>query len=189
MPIKPLPPIEFLRECFSYDPITGMFRWNARPRSHFSTDAHFRSWNTRYAGRQTFVSADNDGYLRCEVVYGGLRFRLRASRVAVRMATGDEPIMVDHVNGNVADNRLVNLRPADDRSNQWNRTQCRTHALPKCVSFEKGKFVARVSLNGRKRRLGSFSTPAEAHAAYCAAVAPLHGEFFNPGYPKPSVFD
>ncbi len=33
-------PIQFLRECFSYAPDTGAFRWKRRPDHHFQTAEH-----------------------------------------------------------------------------------------------------------------------------------------------------
>lgn len=48
---KPLPDAAFLRECLSYDPLTGMLTWRKRPRHHFPSEPAHGTWNTRWAGR------------------------------------------------------------------------------------------------------------------------------------------
>ena len=184
-----LPPREFLRECFDYDPATGLFRWRHRPESHFDTEAISTAWNSRLAGALAFTGADKDGYLRCEVICGGKRYRLRAHRVAYKLMTGEEHEMIDHRDLNEANNRFVNLRPSDRFGNRHNSRGSRKHPLPKGVSFERGKFRAAGHVGLAKINLGSFSTAAEAHTAYCAWARPLHGEFFNAGPDKSSVFD
>lgn len=46
--------------------------------------------------------------------------------------------------------------------------------LPKGVTLNKGRFQAQASIYGKRKYLGSFSTPEEAHQAYVAAIsAPL----------------
>jgi hypothetical protein len=189
MTARPLPPAKFLRECFRYDPETGLFWWKQRPNSHFPTEEVAYYWNLRHGGAAAFQSADKDGYLRCEVVFEGSRMHLRASRVAWKMHFDEEPEMVDHRDLDVANNRLANLRASDRFGNRHNAPGHRTHDLPKGVSRDRGKFRAKGGYKGQIFRLGSFDTPAEAHEAYCAWARPLHGEFFNPGPAKGGVFD
>ena len=184
-----LPPVEFLRECFSYDPETGTFHWRVRPESHCGAQSIARAWNSRLAGSQAFTGVDKDGYGRAEFVHNGRRLRLRSHRVAFKLLTNEEPEFVDHISGNTRDDSAGNLRAATVLTNSRNRIGPRKHPLPKGVSREKGRFRAQGHLNGRKVSLGSFDTPAEAHAAFCAWAKPIHGEFFNPGPAKPSVFD
>lgn len=190
MTARPLPPIEFLRECFSYDPDTGAFVWKLRPEHHFERESIARVWNLRFAGSPAFISVErNGGYLKAEVVYKGSRYRLRASRVAYKFVTGEEHPLIDHENRVVTDNRFKNLRPATNTLNMANTIGRPDKVLPKGVFSEKGKFVASMSVGNRKQRLGRFASPAEAHAAYCAAARAQHGEFFNPGPERPSIFD
>jgi hypothetical protein len=49
--------------------------------------------------------------------------------------------------------------------------------LPPGAYPKNGKFYSRIYVNGRDRRLGTFATAAEAHAAYVAALKQEHGEF------------
>lgn len=184
-----LPPRQFLRECFDYDPETGLFRWRHRPDHHFGSEATAASWNSRLAGALAFTRADKDGYLRCEVTFDGRRYRLRAHMVAYKLATGEEHEMIDHRDLDEANNRFENLRASDRFGNRHNSRGSRKHPLPKGVAFDHGKFRAGGHYKGRKFNLGSYSTAAEAHAAYCAWARPLHGEFFNAGPEKSSVFD
>lgn len=190
MSARPLPPIEFLRECFSYDPAVGKFCWRLRPSHHFGADEIARSWNSKFAGTPAFVHVErNGGYLKSEVVYLGKRYRLRASRVAYALMTGDEPPLVDHKNRRVTDNRFENLRAATAIDNSRNVSGKPGKVLPKGVFFDHNRFRASLSLKHRKLHLGSYDSPSEAHAAYCAAASKLFGEFFDPGPVKPTIWD
>ena len=48
---KVLPSVEYLRECFDYDPESGELRWKERPLAHFCGVQVRRLWNARYAGK------------------------------------------------------------------------------------------------------------------------------------------
>lgn len=184
----PLPSQAFLRECFLYDPETGLFHWRHRPASHFATPEAAQSWNVRQAGTRAFVWAD-DGYYRCEVTCDGKRHRLRSATTAYKMMTGLEPEMVDHRDLNTRNDRFDNLRASDRFGNRHNAPGNRNHPLPKGVSYDRGKFIAKGAHKGHKLHLGTFRTPAAAHEAYCAWARPIHGEFFNAGPEKQSVFN
>jgi hypothetical protein len=181
MAFCPLPPVEFLGECFSYDADSGKFHWRPRPSSHFSREADMRSWNTLLAGTEAFTFVTDDGYYRCEIRYLGRRIRLRAHRVALKLLTGEEPDIVDHKNGNGLDNRAANLRAATHEQSSWNKAGYKASTLPKCVSHERGKYRAYAQVKGKKVHLGAFSSAEIAHAAWKAFAEPLHGDFFNPG--------
>lgn len=184
-----LPPIGFLRECFDLDLATGTIRWRVRPDHHFASPAFAASWNTKWAGKPALTRIDRDGYALGEVVFDGKRLRLRAHRVALKLATGQEPETVDHIDGDKANNRPENLRAASITDNRRNCSGWARHPLPKGVSFEKGRFRARARRGGKKVDLGSFRTPGEAHAAHCAFVREVDGEFFRAGPAKVTVFD
>lgn len=184
-----LPPIEFLRECFSYEPETGAIRWNTRPASHFPSVEHAYHWNLRHSGTLAFQGRDAEGYGRSEVRYEGRRIRTRASRVIFKLMTGREPEQIDHVNGDETDDRWSNLRAATNTDNARNKIGRQTKHWPKGVFVVGRKFQAQINIGNDTHRLGLFETPSEAHAAYCAAARAIHGEFFNPGPPRPTIFD
>ena len=48
---RTLPEQSYLRECFNYDPVTGLLRWRERPRAHFRRELDWKGWTKRYAGR------------------------------------------------------------------------------------------------------------------------------------------
>jgi hypothetical protein len=173
-------PIEYLRECFLYDPATGRFWWKQRPVSHFPSDEVWKDWNDQHAGVETFLQ-DNDGYLRAEVRRDGKRMRLAAGRLAFALAYDFWPETVDHINGDTRDNRLENLRAATNQQQQWNRFKTKRPDKLRGAFWDRTKWVASVEHNRKKIRLGRFDTEIEAHEAYCAFVRENRGEFANTG--------
>lgn len=180
-----LPPLDFLRECFSVDPEEGVVRWRERPRNHFSDLSSFSRWSRLFPGKGGCL--EPAGYLIFGVSYHGKALRLKAHRVAFALYTGRQEFRkIDHKNQIRTDNRRENLREASSAQNLWNRSGWGKSGLPKGVSRNGSRFQATTRVNGGKTvYLGTFDTPAEAHQAYCDFVKPLHGEFFNPG----AVFD
>ena len=78
----------------------------------------------------------------------------------------------DHVNGVGWDNRKQNLRAvtsAINHANQIHGHRRWKHDLPMGVSPHGRRFMARITINGHMKYLGTFDTPDEAHAAYVAA--------------------
>lgn len=114
---------------------------------------------------------------------------MAASRVAFKLMTGREPEQIDHINGDETDDRWGNLRPATNTENTRNKIGAQGKVWPKGVFVAGRKFQAQINIGNRTKRLGRFDTPSEAHAAYCAFARRLHGEFFNPGPERPTIFD
>lgn len=88
--------------------------------------------------------------------------------------------IVDHIDGDSANNQLINLRLASHSQNMRNmRVRKNNTSGFKGVSYFKecGKWIAGIRINGKRRHLGLFETAEEAYAAYCTASAELHGEF------------
>ncbi len=171
----------FLADCLNYNSNTGVISWKVRPREHFKTDGVWKIINSRNAGKDAGSPAAN-GYLTIRVS-GKL---LYAHRVAWMLATGDEippGYMVDHWNGNKADNRLVNLRLATRSQNNCNQAQRSYRDLPKGVHYDKrrGKFLASVRLDGKQYFCGRYATVAEAEMSVRNTRARLHGEFARDG--------
>lgn len=87
--------------------------------------------------------------------------------------------MIDHVNGDVDDNRLVNLREATSSENAQNKRLTSQNKSGFCgVAFDDRKgsknWRARIMLDGRSVSLGYFYTREEAAQAYRAAKQVMH---------------
>lgn len=171
-----LPTQAYLHECFSYDPLTGSLTWKVRPLHHFPHAQAQSDWNKRFPGKE--AGSSSGGYIRV----GINNARYKAHRVIWVMLIGKWPKYIDHKNLNGLDNRLTNLREATSSENRWNTNQRRVRDLPRGVyrNYRGGRFAARVTLRGKEIHLGSFDTPEEAHAAWCAAARAERGEFFRP---------
>src|SRR5262245_21464631 len=143
-----------IRKFIDYDPLTGSF--------------------TRKFGKGGNGGKDVRGYIRLYV--GGKRYY--GHWLAWWFVHGEWPKRaLDHINGNMADNRIANLRLATKQQNAANSKKKRTGL--KGAHWHKGakKWVAQIRCHPKFYYLGLFETEAEAHAAYCRAAAELHGEF------------
>lgn len=107
---RPLPSYEYLHERFEYEPRTGNLIWR---------DGRFRKTLTgKVAG-----SLDSKGYVKvfCGSEYG----QLGAHRLVWAMhgfADPQPPFSLDHINRVKADNRIENLRIADDHMQAMNQS-------------------------------------------------------------------
>ncbi|KDR39176.1 hypothetical protein BG61_34185 [Caballeronia glathei] len=90
--------------------------------------------------------------------------------------------MIDHINGDRADNRLANLREATLCENQWN-SKVRAHNATgvKGVQIKTvgayTRYVAIIRANGKKEHLGSFKSLDEAAQAVQKRRMELHEDF------------
>ena len=96
-----------------------------------------------------------------------------AHRLAVLYMTGEWPNgVVDHRNGDRACNAWSNLRDCTPAQNNLNRK------VRGCSwDWRERRWVARIVVGGKERKLGRFKTEAEAIAAHRQAAAQFHGEF------------
>ena len=170
---------EFLHECLVYDEDTGLLTWKERPRHHFGSDRDWRWWNKRFADTPAFRRFDRDGYL-CGCIKNT---PYRAHRVIWTMFTGKWPAeLMDHKDGNRANNRMDNLREATNTENQRNRRLCGNEAGFKGVylnnpDYRNSTYRAMIMVKAKHVYLGTFDTAEQAHAAYCAAAEKYFGEF------------
>jgi hypothetical protein len=150
---------ERLKGLLQYFPTTGRFRWRVRhgtvkPRSE--------------AGTMT-----PGGYHRIRL--DGVPHY--SHRLAWLYVHGEHPTgEIDHKNGNVADNRIANLERCPHRENIW-RAVTRNMSEGTGLYRHRGKWEARIKVNGRQYYLGAYDTRKEAAAAYRCAARLLRGEF------------
>ena len=100
-------------------------------------------------------------------------------RVVWHMFHGPTVLQVDHINGVRHDNRIENLRLADYYQNSRN-TKPRADGVSRFKGVSpapKGKWQARIRVDGRKTQIGTFACEIEAAMAYDEAARRVHGQF------------
>jgi HNH endonuclease/AP2 domain len=162
---------ERLRQVLDYDPQTGIFTWRQRP----NASRLGKVWNTRYAGKEAGCIDKDRGY-RILAIDNKSYW---AHRLVFLYVFGQwPPNQVDHLDANPSNNKLANLRLATGSQNQANqRRPINNTSGFKGVSSYKGKWQAQISYHSKTIRLGIFSTPDAAHAAYVEAAIKYYGEF------------
>jgi hypothetical protein len=96
----------------------------------------------------------------------------------------DRHDQADHEDGDGLNNTRLNLRPCNNTQNSANKGRYKRNKSGfKGVSWHKGcgKWRAQICVNRKKKYLGLFDAPEDAHAAYSKAAKELHGEFANVG--------
>lgn len=170
---KPLPSQSYLRDCFDYNPETGVITYKARPAVHFegkTKDAAIIALlrNARMVGKSPKPNCS--GYVNVSID----SVSYRAHRVIWKLVHGYDPIGIDHINGCKSDNRLCNLREADQSVNaKNNRMRSDNTSNFTGVYFDRArsKWTASIWADGRQYNLGRFRNIEDAIAARKAAQA------------------
>lgn len=144
-----------LKKHINYNPETGVF-----------TRVNSTRWD--FAGGDT-----GTGYKRISIK--GKTYK--AHRLAWLYVTGNMPDgVIDHINGIRDDNRFCNLREVTTKQNAQNMKSARRDNKSGYlgVNVEGSKFSASIKVDGKKKYLGSYPTPEQAHEAYIQAKRQLH---------------
>jgi hypothetical protein len=151
-----------LRSVVSYDPETGCFRW-------LRTKA-------RATAGVAAGGPNQNGYWKIAIN----RKRYYAHHLAFLYMTGEVPRMVDHADGDGLNNRWVNLRPCDKKTNAQNmKTPKSNTSGAKGVTWARRerKWQAQIKVDGRHINLGHFDSVDEAAQAYLNAANRHFGDF------------
>lgn len=151
--------LELARKMLDYDPKTGVFRWRVKP-----------SGNVRIgdaAGCKTY-----QGY----IAIGVGKTTLKAHRLAWAYVYGEEPQIIDHINGVKSDNRICNLRSVDTVENAQNRRAPKKGASSRLLGAFKhrDKWSSAIKVGDKRIYLGRFDTELSAHIAYIDAKRKHH---------------
>ena len=124
--------------------------------------------------KQNNLSFNARGYLLC----GGTPVH----RMVFERTHGKKPkgMQIDHINGNILDNRIENLRLATYAENQWNaKTRVDNKSGVKGVSWHKAsqKWRAQIKQNKVLYDLGTHDTIEKAKEIVQKKRIQLHGEF------------
>lgn len=162
-----------LRALLDYDPDTGVLTWKKRGEEWFSDAAHCSMWNTKFAGRETGVTDNGNGYSFVRI----LGNKYYTHRLAFFFAHGFFPAEVDHINGQRRDNRAQNLREVTRQENLQNcRRSARNSSGYTGVLWNSTNhnWNARITVGGRNLYLGAFASREDAYAARKAAEKEHH---------------
>lgn len=180
-----LPDQALLLKLLRYEPETGELFWLERTPDIFPSQKNAlrtcAAFNTRFAGKLATGSPDSYGYLQIKIL-GRL---VLLHRLVWKMVTGYEPDEIDHINGRRSDNRFSNLRPASHAENCKNRAvESRNKSGVSGVTWQSGKWRARMKVDGRDITLGSFAEKDDAIRARKSAEReygfhPNHGRRAN----------
>ena len=93
---------------------------------------------------------------------------------------------IDHIDGNIANNNISNLRVVTAQQNQFNRHTAKGYYLCKTTN----RWQAEIALNRKNIHLGRFDTEEEAHNAYLEAkkiyhIMPVQESSSDQEKPKP----
>jgi hypothetical protein len=166
---KHLPDIETLRQLLRYDPEAGKLYWLDRQNN--------KSFNTRFSGKEAGTAKDRYGYLQIEIININTRSHIIAWALHYGLYPSDE---LDHINGDRADNRIVNLREATRSQNNMNTALAKNNTSgAKGVHFFKvtNKWSSFIKINRKSIHLGYFLTFEEAVDARKKAEIRYHGEY------------
>lgn len=165
----PYPPIPSGRliEMFDADLDNGKLLWKKPPKNH--NDMSGKEAGYAQIGRRGKkywkIQIDGRFYERGKLIYA--------------IGTGGWAEVLDHINGDSLDDRLINLRTATIKQNVWNRTKGQSRCgLPMGIRrTRQGKFQVRIACHGKTHYLGVFETVEAAQAVYAKKRVELFGEF------------
>jgi hypothetical protein len=155
--------------AFDVDFERGLLIWRNPPKNHAEKAG-------REAGFVCLGKGKNKSYWHVRA----FSRTFKRSRVIFAMAHGRWPEpAVDHADGNSLNDALTNLRECTLSQNGANsRDKERTTDLPRGVSSTRqGRYIARLTKQGRTVTLGTHDTPEQARVAYDAARKEAFGDF------------
>lgn len=174
---KPLPPIEYLEECFEIDlnSPSGLI-WKHRPLSHFFSKQYYNLFNHLWEGKPAGYQ-NKKGYYQVGVK--GVIYPLHRIVYALAHRIQDfNGLLIDHINRNKGDNRPENLRLVNDSQNKMNSDLSKNNK-----SGAKGvywiprdqKWTAQIRVNGKLVALGYHKDFESARIAYETAHLKYRG--------------
>jgi hypothetical protein len=159
-----------LRELLDYDPVTGIFRWRHQLKDIFTSARGPRNrWAGTKAGATTVqgyhtISVDNE--------------RFRVSRLAWLYMTGEWPTKhIDHINGDQADDRWLNLREATVSQNIANAKLLRLNNTSGVRGVYWNKRLQKWHVRVSKIHYGYFDSLEEATKVRDAKAKLIYGAF------------
>lgn len=160
-----------VKDIFDYNQETGELIWKKRP------DLTDR-WNNKMPGKIAGTTTHGKIVVRVN------KRHYFAHRLIWAIVYGDWPINdIDHIDHDPTNNRISNLRQATRSENIHNRRRNKNNTSGfKGVVFDKRrqKWRSEIMISGKRRFLGYFGSPEDAHKAYILSASPIE-KFHHPG--------
>lgn len=152
---------EKVQSLFNYDPETGIFTRKVKTTGKTKV-GQIVGYDNKSGYKK--ISIDNKLYF--------------AHRLAWLYIYGEWPEKgIDHINRNRSDNRICNLRLANQSENTQNNEKNKNNTSGyRGVTFCKAtnKWISQIMINYKHVRIGKFDTPEIAHEQYVQMAKKLH---------------
>lgn len=163
---------EYLKQCIDYNPETGEFKWKINQGAAiYGNDAYY-----------VRNEAGNKIQLKTKIL-GQLH---QTKRLIVFYMTGYMPSpnrVVISVDNNTLNLKWSNVKVGSQTEAQVKGRNKGSSAFKGvCFNKQTKKYLAQISIHGKKKHLGRYHTESEAHAAYMKAARKHYGELANDGY-------
>lgn len=136
--------------------------------------------NYKYSATPAGTCLDKDGYGKVTLTIDGKKISCRLHRLIFMYHHGYMPEAVDHIDRNIFNNRIENLRAANKNQNQWNRgDKVKSKSGVRGVVMKGGRWYAQCKVFGKRHHLGIYKSIEEAAIAVNEFRKQHHGEFAN----------
>jgi hypothetical protein len=135
-------------------------------------------------GRILKPQIDSHGYYQVSLYSDGKQFNKKIHKLVGEylIANPYNKPCIDHINNNKLDNNINNLRWVTINENQMNRKlNFNNSSNHKGVYYRKSlkKWVAQITINGKKQHLGCFDKIEDAINARVKKAKEVYGEYMN----------
>jgi len=141
---KELPPLEVLKSYYEYHSDTGDL-------------IKIKKTAQRCKIGVPTGSLSSQGYLK--VSLKGVSYPVH--RICYKLFYGEEPDIIDHIDGDKENNKINNLRSVSYTRNNRNRLKSKGY-----TKMPNGRYRSTIWVNGRNQDIGYFDTEQEAKDAY-----------------------
>jgi len=180
MKTKPLPDLNYLKECFIIDPsVPEGLRWKSeRPLSHFKNLISHKIWNGKYGNKKAgslnvsrgyhHVRIKRQSYLNHRIIY------------ALHYDTIDfHNYLIDHIDNNQSNNDPNNLRLASSSQNQYNSKVHKNNSSGHKNISRINCYKVEFKVNNKYFYTKIFKTLEEAVQARDSVSKQIAGEFYR----------